>query len=56
MREIREGFDDFSLSIDQVSMYAKPQFNCEEMHMIRVGLIHGLSMEEIINANPTLCA
>ena len=54
MVEIMNGF--YNLTIDQVALYAKPQFNCEEMHMIRVGLIDGLSMEEIINANPTLCA
>ena len=54
MAEIMNGF--YNLTIDQVALYAKPQFNCEEMHMIRVGLIDGLSMEEIINANPALCA
>jgi hypothetical protein len=52
MSEIMKGV--FNLTMEQVAVYAKPWFNCEDMRVIRVGFIDGLSLEEIIDANPAL--
>lgn len=46
MREIRCGFNE-GLSIEQVSVYAKPEFTCVQMSEIESGFKKGLSIEQI---------
>lgn len=46
MAEIRKGFES-GLSVEQVSVYAKPEFNEYQMRGIRRGFNEGLSIEQI---------
>ena len=43
IKEIKEGFEN-GLSYEQIGMYAKPEFCCEQMATIRIGLEEGLDV------------
>lgn len=46
MEQIRTGFES-GLSVEQVSVYAKPEFNEYQMREIRCGFNEGLSIEQV---------
>ena len=46
MYQIEEGFED-GLSIEQIKLYAKPEFDATYMRVIKEGLKRGFSMEQI---------
>ena len=47
MEQIRTGFES-GLSVEQVGVYAKPEFNEYQMREIRCGFNEGLSIEQVV--------